>query len=95
MPKISFKAFITFSLIIIVFTPILLAKTVTRLTDVYSSKESQIFDLDLWVQDNIVNADKTQFNKEEWKSQLKKKAEADKLDLFIILQMMNCFILKE
>ncbi|MGY4795401.1 ATP-binding protein [Lysinibacillus fusiformis] len=84
MPKISFKAFITFSLIIIVFTPILLAKTVTRLTDVYSSKESQIFDLDLWVQDNIVNADKTQFNKEEWKSQLKKKAEADKLDLFII-----------
>ncbi|MFC9538909.1 sensor histidine kinase [Lysinibacillus sp. NPDC056959] len=84
MPKISFKAFIALSLIIIVFTPILLAKTVTRLTDVYSSKESQIFDLDLWVQDNIVNADKTQFDNEEWKSQLKKKAEADMLDLFII-----------
>lgn len=84
MPKISFKAFIALSLIIIVFTPILLAKTVTRLTDVYSSKESQIFDLDLWVQDNIVNAHKTQFDKEEWKSQLKKKAEADMLDLFII-----------
>ncbi|TQR39705.1 HAMP domain-containing histidine kinase [Lysinibacillus sphaericus] len=86
MPKISFKAFIALSLIVIVFTPILLAKTATRLTDVYSSKESQIFDLDLWVQDNIVNADKTQFDKEEWKSQLRKKAEEDKLDLFIIFE---------
>ncbi|GIN73319.1 hypothetical protein J14TS2_37940 [Bacillus sp. J14TS2] len=84
MPKISFKAFIALSLIIIVFTPILLAKTVTRLTDVYSSKESQIFDLDLWVQDNIVNADKTQFDKEEWRSELKKKAEEDNLEFLIM-----------
>lgn len=65
MAKISFKAFIALSLIAIVFMPILLAKTATRLTDVYSSRESQIFDLDSWVQDNIVNADKTQFDKEE------------------------------
>lgn len=86
MPKISFKMFIALSLIIIVFTPILLAKTASRLTDMYSPKESQIFDLDLWVQDNIVNADKAQFDKEEWKSQLKKKAEEDHLDLFIIFE---------
>lgn len=84
MAKISFKAFIALSLIAIVFMPILLAKTATRLTDVYSSRESQIFDLDSWVQDNIVNADKTQFDKEEWRSQLKKKAEEEKLEFLIM-----------
>lgn len=84
MPKISFKAFIVLSLIIIVFTPILLAKTASHLTNVFSPEKSQIFDLDLWMQNNIVNADKTQFDKEEWRSQLKMKAEVDKLDLFII-----------
>ncbi|MFT9819300.1 sensor histidine kinase [Lysinibacillus sp. NPDC056185] len=84
MPKISFKAFIALSLIAIVFTPILLAKTASQLTNVFSSKESQRFDLDSWVQNNIVNTDKTQFDKEEWKSQLRKKAEEDNLDLLII-----------
>jgi len=84
MPKISFKAFIALSLIIIVFTPILLAKTASHLTNVFSSKESQRFDLDSWVQNNIVNTDKTQFDKEEWKSQLRKKAEEDNLELLII-----------
>lgn len=86
MPKVSFKAFIVLSLIVIVFAPILLAKTVSHLTDVLSSKKSQIIDLDLWVLDNIVNTDKAQFDKEEWKSQLKKKAEEDNLDLFIIFE---------
>lgn len=86
MPKISFKVFIALSLIIIVFTPILLAKTASHLTNVFSSRESQRFDLDSWVQNNIVNTDKTQFDKEEWKRQLKNRAEADNLDLFIIFE---------
>lgn len=86
MPKISFKVFIALSLIIIVFTPILLAKTVSSLTNMLSTKENQLIGLDLWVQDNILNADKTQFDREEWKSQLIKKAEEDNLDLLIIFE---------
>jgi len=88
MPKIGFKAFIALSLIIIVFTPILLAKTVSHLTNMFPPEENQLIrlNLDMWVQDNILNADKTQFDKEEWKSQLKMKAEEDNLNLLIIFE---------
>lgn len=87
MPKISFKVFILLSLVVIIFAPIFAVRAASVLMFAFSSEESGASsDLNSWIQENILDVDGKQFYNEEWKNQLKIKAEEDKIDLLIIFE---------
>ncbi|WP_428912123.1 sensor histidine kinase [Niallia sp. Krafla_26] len=86
MTKLSFRVFILLSLVIIISVPIFLTRAASSLIGVLSSKENQTYDSDLWIQENILDVEKIEFYNDEWRDQLKAKAEKDKFELLIIFE---------
>lgn len=87
MRKITLKSLIIISLITIFFVPILITRFISNtVLNTNSQFDNKIYEMNKWIEENVLDVDKDLFLNEEWRQQLIHKAEEDKVELFLIDQ---------